>query len=146
MQNTHIASLYNYLKSIRQSYLSTSTPPRRSYLSRSNSSSSIQSRNQERKFFTDQQRDEIDAETKQLLRELNAAIRNLADAEKLRQDTEATLNKRKYGRMGFGVLGNWAAGGDVHTKTMEEMEDARANGVKVHRESVLWYLRSKLEE
>ncbi|KAI9839156.1 MAG: hypothetical protein M1819_003149 [Sarea resinae] len=111
------------------------------------SSAPIPSRDKERKYFTDADRDRIDAESKQLLRELNGAIRNLADAEKLRQDTEATLVQRKRANNGFGLLGRWAAGGMGHGKTpQEELEDARASGIKVHRESVLWYLRRKLEE
>ena len=100
----------------------------------------------ERQYFTDAERDQIDAESKQLLRELNSAIRNLSDAETLRQNTESTLSRRKFGHGGLGVLGRWAAGGIGLEKSKdEELEEARTNGVKAHRESVLWYLRRKLE-
>ncbi|KAI9821098.1 MAG: hypothetical protein M1827_003832 [Pycnora praestabilis] len=145
--NSHIVSLHAYLRSIKQSYLSTSLPPRRTQLSRTNSSSTNPPPELPRKYLTDAQRDQIDAESKQLLRELNASIRQLSDAEQLRRDTESTLAKRKHARSGLGILGRWAAGGVGLSKTPEEeREEARTNGVKVHRESVLWYLRRKLEE
>jgi syntaxin 18 len=97
--------------------------------------------------LTDRQREEIDAQTKQLLRELNAGIRNLADAEQLRQNTETTLTRKKYARLGLGALGSWAAGGAAQSKSYEqEEEESRANAVSGHRESVLWYLRQKLQE
>lgn len=97
--------------------------------------------------LTDRQREEIDAETKQLLRQLNASIRNLADAEQLRQNTEATVNRRKYARTGLGTLGKWAAGGVGQAKTYEEeLDDSRSQAIKMHRENVLWYVRQKLQE
>lgn len=80
-----------------------------------------------------------------MLRELNAAIRQLSEAEQLRQNTEATLAQRA--RNGLGLLGRWAAGGMGQSKSLEEeIENARASTIKMHRESVLWYLRRKLEE
>ena len=137
-ENVHIASLNAYLRGIRQSYLSTAPPPRRNYSSSKTSQST---------HLTDRQKEEIDAETKQLLRELNASIRNLADAEQLRQNTEATLTRKRYARLGLGALGAWAAGGEGHTKSDEqEEEEARANAISMHRESVLWYLRQKLQQ
>jgi syntaxin 18 len=141
LQNSHIASLNRYLKGIRQAYLSTAPPPRRSY-------SASKSASPQPTHLTDRQKEEIDAETKQLLRELNASIRNLADAEQLRQSTEATLTRKKYARLGLGALGAWAAGGGGAgpPKTPEqEHEEARAGAVSVHRESVLWFLRQRLQ-
>ncbi|KAL3419764.1 snare protein [Phlyctema vagabunda] len=136
--NAHIASLNAYLKNVRQSYLSTAPPPRRT---------NISSRDKQWHHLTDGQREEIDAETKQLLRELNASIRNLADAEQIRQNTETTLTRRKYARLGLGALGSWAAGGAGQTKSFEQTQDEeKANGIKVHRENVLWYIRNKLHE
>jgi hypothetical protein len=138
LQNAHIASLNSYLKAIRQPYLSTAIPPRRKNLS---------SHDSQFKHLTDRQREEIDAETKQLLRELNASIRNLADAEQLRQNTQATVTRKKYARLGLGALGSWAAGGAGQTKSFEqEQEEAKASAISMHRESVLWYLRQKLQE
>ena len=99
--------------------------------------------------MTDKQRDQIDAESKSTLRDLNAGIRQLADAEQLRQNTDVRLAAKRRARNGFKTLGRWAAGGvgEVSKKSPdEELEDARQNTVKVHRESVIWYLRRNLEE
>ena len=101
--------------------------------------------------MTDTQRDDIDAVSKRTIRELNAAIRQLADAEQLRQDTEKRLAQQRRARQGLGVLGRWAAGGVLggpkeKKSPEEELEDARRNSIKMHRESVIWYLRRKLEE
>ncbi|KAL2070562.1 hypothetical protein VTL71DRAFT_13588 [Oculimacula yallundae] len=135
--NAGIVSLSRELQGIRQSYLSTAPPPRRSALSQKGKG----------KHLTDRQRDEIDAQTKGLLRELNARIRMLADAEQVRQNTEETIRRKKFGRMGLGTLGKWAAGGAAQSKTMdEELDAAKANEIKMHRESVLWYLREKLQD
>jgi hypothetical protein len=99
------------------------------------------------RYLTDRQRDEIDAETKQLLRELNASIRNLADAEQLRQNTGTSLTRKKYARLGLGALGTWAAGGASQAKSYDqEQDEAKAGAIKMHRENVLWYLRQKLQE
>jgi syntaxin 18 len=97
--------------------------------------------------LTDRQREEIDAETKQLLRELNASIRNLADAEQLRQNTQTTITRKKYARLGLGALGSWAAGGAGYSKSFEQdQEEGKASAISMHRESVLWYLRQRLQE
>ena len=81
------------------------------------------------------------------MRELNASIRNLADAEQLRQNTQTTITRKKYARLGLGALGSWAAGGAGQTKSFEqEQDEAKANAISMHRESVLWYLRQKLQE
>ncbi|TVY71198.1 Syntaxin ufe1 [Lachnellula suecica] len=134
--NAHIASLNSYLRGIRQSYLSTAPPPRRTNV-----------RERQWKHLSDREKEQVDAQTKQLLRELNSGIRNLADAEQLRQDTETTLTNRKYARLGLGALGSWAAGGAAQSKSYEHgLEESRANAIRGHRESVLWYLRQKLQE
>ncbi|KAI9775037.1 MAG: hypothetical protein M1839_001589 [Geoglossum umbratile] len=143
--NSHISTLHAYLRSIRQAYLST-LPARRNQLPRGNSIKSANYPEKERCYLTDAQRDEIDAESKQLLRDLNAAIRNLADAELIRQNTEIVLAKKKYARHAFGALGRWAASGLQEKSEGERLDDARIGSIKVHRESVIWYLRRKLEE
>ncbi|OBU00475.1 hypothetical protein VE01_01514 [Pseudogymnoascus verrucosus] len=141
--NSHIASLNDYLRGIRQSYLSTTQPPRRQ---RQLAAETSKPKDKEWRYLTDRQRDEIDAETKQLLRELNYGIRNLADAEQLRQDTETTLIEKKYGNK-LGALGNWAVGGIGQSKPPEqEQAESRANTISTHRENVLWYLRQKLQQ
>lgn len=98
------------------------------------------------RHLSDAQRDQIDAESKQLLRDVNSAIQNLADAEQLRQKTEATLAQRAHGKTGLRALGAWAAGRTNSSKTaVEELDDARMSAVNVHRGSILWYLRRQLE-
>lgn len=97
--------------------------------------------------MTDKERGEIDANAKQLLRELNHAVKSLSDAEQVRQEAERTIALKKRAKQGFGVLGRWAAGGAITAKSPEEeLEEAKANTVKVHRESVIWYLQRQLEE
>ncbi len=81
-----------------------------------------------------------------MVRELNASIRTLEDAEQVRQDTETVLRNKKYARLGLGALGAWAAGGAGQTKSHEqELDEVRANTISAHRDSVLLYLRRKLE-
>jgi syntaxin 18 len=107
----------------------------------------LPARDKQWKYLTGRQREEVDAETKRLLRELNASIRNLADAEQLRQNTETTVMRKKYARLGLGALGSWAAGGAGQTKSYEqEQDEAKANAISTHRESVIWYLRQRLQE
>ena len=155
-QNANVFSVHKYLTSIRQSYLSTSLPPHRNRLpiSKTNFSApdrSIAKHNQigkERQYFTDAQRDQIDAESKATLRDLNAGIRQLEEAEQLRRHTEYTLAEGKKAKFGFSALGRWAAGDvGVAARTPEvALEAARQETIKVYRESVVWYLRKKLEE
>ncbi|ATZ56017.1 hypothetical protein BCIN_12g05560 [Botrytis cinerea B05.10] len=136
--NSHIASLNSYLKDIRQSYLSTTSPPPR----RTN----ISSKTKQRRHLTDRQREEIDAETKKLLRELNFNIRSMDEAEGIRYTTETLIIQNKYAKA-LGRFGNWAAGGGEQSKSLEQqLEEARLNAIKMHRDNVIWYLRQKLSE
>ena len=66
----------------------------------------------------------------------------------MRRDTEITLAERKKARYGLSALGRWAAGdmGVVQRTPEEALEAARQETIKIHRESVIWYLRKKLEE
>ena len=142
-----------YLRSIRPPYLSTSLPSRRTPLLRTNSSTSERvnphhhQSNKDRRYFTDTQRDQIDAECKATLQKLNTGIGQLQEAEKLRQDTLASLASKKHSRNGFQALGRWAAGGAGLSKSPEEaLQDAQQKTIKLHRESVVWYLKRKMEE
>jgi hypothetical protein len=80
------------------------------------------------------------------LRDLNARIRALEDAEQLRQNTEAALLRKRLSR-GLGVLGSWAAGGGVGGKDSKLANlEAAARQLGAHRESVIWFLRTRLQE
>ncbi|KAF2714173.1 snare protein syntaxin-like protein 18/UFE1 [Pleomassaria siparia CBS 279.74] len=147
----HIAELNTYLRSIRPSYLNT-TPSRRKQITRSNTSNSLAHAHAHAhahadRDLTDNQRTEIDASAKQLLRELNHAIAGLHDAEQVRQEAENIVAVKKRARKGLGALGRWAAGGAITAKSPEEeLLEAKANTLKAHRESIIWYLRQQLEE
>lgn len=55
--------------------------------------------------------------------------------------------RKKYARTGLGALSTWAAGGGSQGKSYDqEQDEAKAGTVEMHRESVLWYLRQKLQE
>ncbi|KAF1980038.1 hypothetical protein BU23DRAFT_521923 [Bimuria novae-zelandiae CBS 107.79] len=140
---SHIAQLHTHLRSIRQSYLSTAHPPRRKQIARVNGHAA----DKELKYLTDAERNDIDASAKDLLRELNHAISGLQDTEQLRQQAESALAYKKRARRGLGALGRWAAGGAMTAKSPEEeLEEAKSNTVKAHRESIIWYLQRVLEE
>ncbi|KAI9829374.1 MAG: hypothetical protein M1826_005694 [Phylliscum demangeonii] len=158
--SAHINSLQRYLRSIRQPYLSTSRPSRRADISSHHAlpphdlaltGPGFGSGSGPR-ALTDLQRDQIDAECKRLLREIDRAIYRLSEAEQLRQKAEASLAQRRRGRRGLGVLTAWAAGragpgtaDGEESRSLEDVSDAHASTVKLHRESVLWYLRRRLE-
>jgi len=133
---THIAKLHTDLKSIRQRYLSTVPPPRRKQNAAADKDS---------KYLTDAQRNEIDAQARQSLRELRNAINVLREAEGVRQSTISQLAMRKRAKQGLGALGRWAAGGAITAKSPEEdLEEARVKTIQAHRESILWSLQSTL--
>lgn len=81
------------------------------------------------------------------LRDLNARIRALEDAEQLRQSTETALLHKRFAR-GFGALGAWAAGSGAGTgKSSEQLAaEGAARQLGAHRESVIWFLRQRLQE
>jgi syntaxin 18 len=67
--------------------------------------------------------------------------------EQARQTVEAQIALKKRAKQGLGALGRWAAGGAITAKSPEEeAQEAEKKNVNVHRESVIWYLRRKLEE
>jgi hypothetical protein len=81
------------------------------------------------------------------LRELNHAIDTLRDAEQIRQTTQTQVALRKRAKQGLGALGRWAAGGAITAKSVEEeLEEAKANTIRAHRESIIWTLQNQLEE
>ncbi|PKS05884.1 hypothetical protein jhhlp_007715 [Lomentospora prolificans] len=130
-QNSHISNLHNELKDVRQAYLSTAQP-RKTHLRTG----------QAQRYLTDRDREEVDANAKQIIRELNASIRILDDAENKRRHDEEIAIRKRYGS-GLGALGSWAAGG---RKTEEhEAAEGKARDVGIHRDGVLWFLRKRLE-
>ena len=82
-----------------------------------------------------------------MIRELDHAIAGLYETEQVRQAAEMTVAMKKRAKKGLGGLGRWAAGGAITAKSPEEeTQEARANTIKAHRESIIWYLRRQLEE
>ncbi|CRG91390.1 hypothetical protein PISL3812_08438 [Talaromyces islandicus] len=153
--NSHIQSLLHYLKSIRQSYLSTTAPKPGNKKQQQRTPSPAETSGGAAAFLptgkllTDTDRDSIDSSTALLLRDLSSSITNLQSAESLRQDTEAQLLRKKYGRPG-GALWRWAGGGeeqDENEKSEEQLAaENSARTTRSVRESVLWFLRRKLED
>lgn len=95
--------------------------------------------------MTDRDREDVDANAKQMIRELNASIRALDEAETLRRETEYAIVQKKFGSA-FGVLGSWASGGIATGKSAEQEEaEAMAQQTEIHRDGVLWFLRQRLE-
>ncbi|KAK2813621.1 hypothetical protein FQN50_000016 [Emmonsiellopsis sp. PD_5] len=169
--NTHITSLLTYLQSIRQSYLSlnpsqphthTHTHPATSQshphhsgppsLRRQSSTTSSPT------HLTDTDRDSIDTSTSSLLHNLSSSITNLATAETLRQETQASLFRKRFGHGRVaGALWRWAGGGDRDQDAQgqvqgrggrseeQEMLEETERMLKTVRENVLWWLRRGLE-
>ncbi|KAM7207142.1 hypothetical protein V8F20_002408 [Naviculisporaceae sp. PSN 640] len=137
-----VTELHTELRSLRQAYLSTAAP-RKTHLhtsARNGASRPI--------HLTDRDREEIDARAKMTLRDLNARISALKDAEKLRQDTEKALIEKKYSR-GLGALGSWAAGGvalGVKKSSEQIAAEAAASQANEHRKAVIEFLEGKLGE
>lgn len=140
--NARIADLTRELRSIRPAYLSTAPANRRRQYN-----SSVGHDAQDRRPLTDKEREAIDAESKQLLRQLNAATTNLQQAEQVRNQTAESVALSKRAGGGLGALGRWAAGGAVTAKSPEEeREEAERKTIAAVRESVILYLQQKLEE
>ncbi|EDN05021.1 predicted protein [Histoplasma mississippiense (nom. inval.)] len=156
--NSHITSLLTYLKSIRQSYLSTTTPRapfphngRSHHHPSSSASTAPKQPPAQKQHLTDTDRDTIDSSTALVLRDLSSSIANLASAETLRQEMQSTLLRKKFG-LDFknSALWKWAAGGgQVETSGTGSSEQRRLEEtertLKTIRENVLWWLRGRLE-
>ncbi|WYZ45119.1 hypothetical protein EsH8_VIII_000435 [Colletotrichum jinshuiense] len=142
--NSHITNLHNELKDVRQAYLSTAQP-RKTHIRPS-------SNGQQPRQLTDRDREEIDANAKKMLRELNASISALDASEQLRRETETAIIRKKYAR-GLGALGAWAAGASTgggsssdSGKTAEHLAvEAKARDIGQHRNEVIQSLRKGLQ-
>lgn len=96
--------------------------------------------------MSDRDREAVDRDTTEMLRELSWSLEALDGAEKIRFETETTSIQKKYGS-NLGALGSWASGGIVGGKSPEHLEaEARAQEVRAHRDGVIWYLRQKLQQ
>ncbi|PMB70501.1 Syntaxin-18 [Beauveria bassiana] len=136
--NSHTTTLHKELLDVRQAYLSTAQPRR-------TQSRALQGLP---RVLTDREREEVDANAKQMIRELNASIRAVDDAEQLRRETAAAIVRKTYGSA-LGALGSWASGSSatLSGKTPEQAAaEARARQTEMHRDSVLWFLRQRLEQ
>ena len=95
--------------------------------------------------LSDREREAVDKDAKEMMRELNWSIEALDGAENIRHETETKAIQKKYGS-GLGALGSWASGGIMSTKTPEHLAaEAQAKELKNHRDGVLWYLRQRLQ-
>ncbi|KJZ79856.1 hypothetical protein HIM_00570 [Hirsutella minnesotensis 3608] len=133
--NSHIARLHKELRDVRQAYLSTAQPRK------------VHGRTApgQPRVLTDREREEVDANAKQMIRELNAGIRALEEAEQLRRETETAIIRKKYAG-GLSALSSWASGGSAINKSTEHAAaEARARQVDMHRDGVVWFLRQRLE-
>lgn len=135
IQNSHITSLHQQLQDVRQAYLSTAQPRR---------AQARFAQNQPR-ILSDREREEVDANAKQMIRELNASIRSLDEAEQLRRETESAIIRKKYTK-GLGALGSWASGGIASSKSAEHAAaEGQALQLGGYRDGVIWFLRQRLE-
>jgi syntaxin 18 len=99
--------------------------------------------------MTDVDRESIETDTKQLLTSLSIAIRDLSTAATVDDEARKRISEGARSKRGLGALGRWAAGTDgiaapVRTAIEREEEDRR-EGLRVHREGVLWFLQRRLE-
>ncbi|CAK7264639.1 hypothetical protein SEPCBS119000_001100 [Sporothrix epigloea] len=141
--NEHIATLSRQLADVRQAYLSTA-PPRRVHHRHNHKHHSPSHYNDDGSAptsLTDAQREDIDANAKRLLRDLNAAIRALAEAETLHQETQRALTRKKYAGGSFRLAGLGATAKSSEQTAAEEAQKQPA----AHHESILWYLRQRLQ-
>ncbi|KJR87944.1 snare protein [Sporothrix schenckii 1099-18] len=136
--NKHIATLSKQLGDVRQAYLSTA-PPRRSHHHHHHSHNNAD--HSAPTSLTDAEREDIDANAKRLLRDLNASIRGLADAEALHQETQQALIRKQYAGPSFRFVGLGASPKSPEQTAAEEAQTQAA----AHHESVLWYLRQRLQ-
>lgn len=140
--NARIADLTRTLRSTRPAYLSTAPPTRR----RQNATQQQQQHDHSRPL-THEEREAFDAQSKNLLRQLNAAIKSLQQAEEVRNQTLDSVALSKRAKSGMGALGRWAAGGAVTAKSpQEEAEEAKKNTLAAFRAAVIMFLEQRLGE
>lgn len=137
-QNSHIAKLHQNLRSVRRAYLARAQPHK---------GLRADQNQQQPAVLSDRDREAVDRDAKEMMRELNWSIEALDGAERVRHEAEAKAIQKKHGSS-LGALGSWAAGGAgaLSGKTPAQAEaEERAGEVKAHRDGVLWYLRQRLQ-
>lgn len=138
-----ISSLQRYITSIRPAYLALEPLD---WL-RPETTASHHPPSPTEKGLTDDERHQINHSITKFIREYELAISNLASAEALRQQTQATVLRRKF-PLKNSRLWKWAAGGGARqsakSQEQETLEAIEATLTTV-RENVLWSLRRGLE-
>jgi hypothetical protein len=151
--NGHITELTRYLRSIRAPYLALGSHHRPAPASSSSSSSyrlkpangALDPASKER-HMTDADRKRIEEDTKDLISGIATRIHTLADNAQTESRLAALIARKARAKRGLGVLGRWAAGGAAVAKTgAERDEEAREEGVVLHREAVVYFLQRRLE-
>lgn len=133
--NSHITKLHQNLRSVRRAYLARAQP-RKAHGQTADGQPAV---------LSDRDREAVDKDAKEMMRELNWSIEALDGAEKIRHETETKALQHRYGSS-LGALGSWASGGIVSSKTTEHIAaEARVNEGRIHRDGVLWYLRQQLQ-
>lgn len=141
--NARIADLTRTLRSTRPAYLSTAPPGRHR---RQNAQNAATTHDAARPL-THEEREAFDAQSKKLLKQLNAAIKSLSQAEEVRNQTLDSVALSKRAKGGMGALGRWAAGGAVTAKSpQEEAEEAKNNTLAAFRAAVIMFLEQRLGE
>jgi syntaxin 18 len=137
--NARIADLTRTLRATRPAYLSTAPPARHR---RQNNATHDAARP-----LTHEEREAFDAQSKKLLKQLNAAIKSLSQAEEVRNQTLDSVALSRRAKSGMGALGRWAAGGAVTAKSpQEEAEEAKRNTLAAFRAAVIMFLEQRLGE
>lgn len=98
--------------------------------------------------MTDQERDVIDLEAKAVIGDSIQAIQRLESAEKIRIETERMKYQKQKHRLGLGKVlkGGWKTILVNEEAEKEDVEDAHMKAIRLHRESVIWVLRNRLEK
>ncbi|GAB7331577.1 hypothetical protein MBLNU13_g02959t1 [Cladosporium sp. NU13] len=142
--NARIADLTRTLRSTRPAYLSTAPPARHR---RQNAQNAQNATHDAARPLTHEEREAFDAQSKKLLKQLNAAIQSLSQAEEVRNQTLDSVALSKRAKGGMGALGRWAAGGAVTAKSpQEEAEEAKNNTLAAFRAAVIMFLEQRLGE
>jgi len=140
--NARIADLTRTLRSTRPAYLSTAPPARHRRHNNAQNATHDAARP-----LTHEEREAFDAQSKKLLKQLNAAIKSLSQAEEVRNQTLDSVALSKRAKSGMGALGRWAAGGAVTAKSpLEEAEEAKKNTLAAFRAAVIMFLEQRLGE